>query len=90
MPKSLGVDELYRCCDGTVLSFETTEELPPLTGTIGQARALDAIDFGLSLESAGFNIFLLGENGTGKKSAIKSILEKQSLTRTVPSDWCYV
>ncbi len=90
MPKSLGVDELYRCCDEFALSFETTKDLPFLEGTIGQARALDAIDFGLSLESSGFNIFLLGENGTGKKSTIRSILEKQSLTRAVPSDWCYV
>ncbi|MGD0884741.1 MAG: ATP-binding protein [Thermodesulfovibrionales bacterium] len=90
MIKSLGVDELYRCCDEQVLSFETTDDLPPLEGTIGQARALDAIDFGLSLNSAGFNIFLLGENGTGRKSTIKSLLEKQSLANPVPADWCYV
>ncbi len=88
--KRLGVDELYRCCDETVLKFETTDELPPLEGTIGQARALDAIHFGLSLDSSGFNIFLLGDNGTGKMSTIKGILEKQSLTKPVPSDWCYV
>jgi lon-related putative ATP-dependent protease len=90
MMKRLSVDELYRCCDETVLQFETTEELPALEGTIGQARALNAIDFGLSLDSSGFNIFLLGENGTGKMSTIRGILEKQSLTKPVPSDWCYV
>jgi len=90
MAKSLGVEDLYRCCDEAVLSFETTEELAPLEGTVGQARALNAIDFGLSLDSSGFNIFLLGENGTGRKSTIKTILEKQSLTKPVPSDWCYV
>lgn len=90
MMKRLSVEELYRCCDDTVLKFETTEELLPLEGTIGQARALDAINFGLSLDSAGFNIFLLGENGTGKMSTIRGILEKQSLTKPVPSDWCYV
>lgn len=90
MAKKLGVDELYRCCDEKVLGFETTDELPPLEGTIGQTRALDAIDFGLSLDSSGFNIFLLGENGTGRMSTIKAIVEKQSLTRPVPSDWCYV
>jgi len=88
--KSLGVDELFRCCDETTLNFETTDELPPLEGTIGQTRALSAIDFGLSLESSGFNIFLLGENGTGRMSTIKAILKDQSLTKPVPSDWCYV
>ena len=88
--KRLGVDELYRRCDETALQFETTAELPPLEGTIGQARALNAIHFGLSLDSSGFNIFLLGENGTGKMSTIKGILEKESLTKPVPSDLCYV
>jgi len=88
--KRLSVDELYRCCDETVLQFETTDELPALEGTIGQARALNAIHFGLSLDSSGFNIYLLGENGTGKMSTIRGILEKQSLTKQVPSDWCYV
>jgi lon-related putative ATP-dependent protease len=90
MMKRLSVEDLYRCCDETVLKFETTEELSPLEGTIGQARALDAINFGLSLESRGFNIFLLGENGTGKMSTIRGILGKESLNKPVPSDWCYV
>ena len=90
MIKKLGVDELYRCCDEKVLGFKTTDEIPLLEGTIGQERALNAIDFGLSLDSSGFNIFLLGENGTGRMSTIKAIVEKQSLTRPVPSDWCYV
>ena len=73
--KTLGVDELFKCCDEAALRFETTDELPPLEGTIGQTRALSAIDFGLSLESSGFNIFLLGENGTGRMSTIKTILK---------------
>lgn len=90
MAKTLSADELYKCCDESMLQFETTDELPPLEGTIGQERALNAIDFGLSLDSSGFNIFLLGENGTGRMSTIKAILKRQSLTRPVPSDWCCV
>lgn len=90
MAKILSPDDLYRCCDERLLSFETTSELPPLEGTIGQERALNAIDFGLNLDSSGFNIFLLGENGTGRMSTIKAVLERQSLTKPVPSDWCYV
>lgn len=90
MIKSLGIDELYQCCDEHVLHFKTTEELPPLEGTIGQTRALSAIDFGLNLDSSGFNIFLLGDNGTGRMSTIRSVLVQQSLKKPVPSDWCYV
>lgn len=90
MAKTLSPDDLYRCCDVRTLPFETTNELPPLEGTIGQERALSAIDFGLNLDSSGFNIFLLGENGTGRMSTIKAVLERQSITKPVPSDWCYV
>lgn len=90
MIKPLHIDELYRCCEEEILQFGTTDELPPLEGTIGQTRALRAIDFGLSLDSPGFNLFLLGENGTGRMSTIKAILEKQSIDKPVPADWCYV
>jgi lon-related putative ATP-dependent protease len=89
-PKPLSSDELYSCCDPALLKFSTTEELPELAETIGQGRALNAIDFGLNLDSKGFNLFVLGENGTGKSTTIKSILNKKSAEEPVPSDWCYV
>ncbi|VAX32029.1 ATP-dependent protease La Type II, partial [hydrothermal vent metagenome] len=90
MAKSLTVDDLYRRCDTKLFSFKTTDELPPFEGTIGQDRALSAIDFGLSLESKGFNIYVLGESGTGKTSAIKTLLFKKAGQEPIPPDWCYV
>ncbi|MDP3111308.1 MAG: ATP-binding protein [Thermodesulfovibrionales bacterium] len=90
MPDKLSINELYKCCDMNIFKFNTTDDLPPFEGTIGQDRALKALDFGISLENSGFNIFILGENGTGKMSTIKSILSKQSLNEPVSSDWCYV
>ena len=90
MPDKLSVDELFRCCDPSIFAFNTTDDLPSFSGTIGQERALDALDFGLSLESTGFNIFLLGENGTGRMTTIKSILTDKASSEPVPPDWCYV
>jgi lon-related putative ATP-dependent protease len=89
-PKPLGSEELYSCCDPGLFKFSTTEELPDLTETIGQVRALNAIDFGLNLDSKGFNIYVLGENGTGKSTTIKAILNKKAAEEPVPADWCYV
>jgi lon-related putative ATP-dependent protease len=77
-------------CDPGQFTFESTEDIPPLEETIGQERALRAIDFGLGLESHGFNIYVLGESGTGKLSTVKSLLEKRSKDERVPDDWCYV
>ncbi len=89
-PKPLSSEDLYSCCDPALFQFTTTDELPELEETIGQSRALNAIDFGLNLDSKGFNIFVLGENGTGKSTTIKSILQKKAADEPVPVDWCYV
>ena len=90
MATTLDPDDLYKRCDPKFFSFKTTADLPPLDGIIGQRRALDAIDFGLNLQSAGFNIYVLGDSGTGKTSAIRSFISKKAETEIVPPDWCYV
>jgi lon-related putative ATP-dependent protease len=90
MPKKLSPEELYKCCDPQIMDFETTAEVKPLEGTIGQDRAMKALDFGLSLESVGYNIYALGESGTGKMSSIRSLLKELSQKEPIPSDWCYV
>lgn len=90
MLKKITADELYRSCDQSEFSFNTTDEIPVFTGTIGQIRALRALDFGLGINSHGFNIYILGESGTGKMTTIKAILEEKAKTESVPDDWCYV
>lgn len=77
-------------CDPALFKFKTTAELPPLAGTIGQDRALTAIDFGLGIGNHGFNLFVLGEPGTGRSSTVKKILRKRAADQPVPDDWCYV
>jgi lon-related putative ATP-dependent protease len=90
MYKKLGIEELYKFCDPNIFSFETTDELKEVKETIGQKRAIHALDFGLSLQSSGFNIFILGEHGTGKMTTVKSFLSKKAMQEPVPQDWCYV
>lgn len=40
------------------LGFEDTSEIEPLEDTIGQERAVEALEFGLQMTSSGFNIFV--------------------------------
>ena len=77
-------------CDASKLGFETTEELKDLTGAIGQDRAVAALDFGVHIDSDGYNIFVLGPVGTGRTSMTRSILEKVASEQPSPGDWCYV
>ncbi|HEU5360417.1 MAG TPA: ATP-binding protein, partial [Candidatus Deferrimicrobiaceae bacterium] len=90
MARVLSPDDLYKSCEPHLFEFRTTGEVPPLEGIIGQERALDSIDFGLNLSSTGFNIYVLGESGTGKASAIRSFISKKAEQEKVPPDWCYV
>jgi len=83
-------NELTWRCNPEQFEFKTTAELPALEGTIGQDRALTAIEFGLGIKDSGFNIFVLGEPGTGRSSTIKKILGAKAADETVPDDWCYV
>jgi lon-related putative ATP-dependent protease len=86
----LNYEELYKVCDPDIFSFKTTHDLPDFKGTIGQERAIHSLDFGLSLDSTGFNIFMLGEHGTGKMTTVKSFLAQKAMGEPVPEDWCYV
>ncbi len=86
----LDPEELAWQCDPAQFEFKTTAELPPLEGTIGQDRAMTSIEFGLGMRHDGFNIFILGEPGTGRASTIKKLLKARAEAEGVPEDWCYV
>lgn len=77
-------------CGLESFEFETTAELPQLAETIGQRRALQAIDFGLGIKDSGFNLFVLGQPGCGRSSTIKRILKQRTTQRQAPDDWCYI
>lgn len=77
-------------CDLQQFDFETTEDIPELEGSIGQERALKAIDFGLGIHDNGFNLYLAGEPGTGRNSTIRNLLKKKAREESPPQDWCYV
>jgi lon-related putative ATP-dependent protease len=86
---ALEAGQVRRRLDPAVLPFETTAEVPPLHGTIGQDRALDAIDFGLEVPTPGYNLFLAGAAGSGRESTIMDCLERVAATRPAPDDLVY-
>ncbi len=90
MLKKVTKEELSNCCDTSKLPFKSTDDINPLKETIGQERALSALEFGLDIDSHGFNIYILGESGTGKMTTVRKILEKKAKTEPTPDDWCYV
>ena len=82
-------DRLTTKCDPDELGFETTEELAPLEGTIGQERAVSALELGLDIDEPGFNLFISGLPGTGRNTALRSYVERIAIDKPVPPDWGY-
>lgn len=84
------LEKLYQHCDPQDLAFATTSELEELTDTIGQDRALEAIDFGVGMHHEGYNLFVLGSTGIGKHEVVIRELKRRAKEGNTPSDWCYV
>ncbi len=83
-------ESLCRHCDVETLKFETTAELEDLTETIGQDRAVEAIEFGLAMSQPGYNVFALGPPGIGRHQIVRKFVDARAEQAPVPSDWCYV
>ena len=80
-----------RCvCDHRIFKFKNTSEIKPLDEVIGQKRAVQAIEFGLNMKSAGYNIFVTGVEGTGKSTIVRELVSKHANTLPRPDDWCLV
>ena len=86
----LEASELRRVVNPATLGFKTTEELHPITGLIGQERALKAIQFGTNIKSHDFNMFVLGPPASGKSTAVKAHLGPKAAETPTPADWAYV
>ena len=88
--RELDADELRRTCSPDGLGFSSTAEVEPVEGTVGQQRAGEAIAFGLAAQTPGYNIFVSGPVGTGKRTALEASLHAHARLRPTPGDWVYV
>jgi lon-related putative ATP-dependent protease len=88
--RPLATSELRRLVDPATLGFKSTAELEPILGLIGQERALKAIQFGASIKSHDFNVFVLGPAASGKTTAVRQYLERAAAKKETPPDWVYV
>jgi lon-related putative ATP-dependent protease len=89
-PNELKSDKLYRICDPQKLGFESTEEIEKSINTVGQERAAGAIDLGMNISYPGYNIYVLGPAGMGKREIVQEFFEKKAKSDQTPPDWIYV
>lgn len=89
-PLALESRQLHQSCDPAQFGFQTTAELEALNELIGQTRATEAVRFGAGIRHEGYNIFVLGPAGVGKRSMVGQFLAKKAEAEPKSSDWCYI
>ncbi len=88
--RGLDAEQLSWHCDPAQFEFETTESLEDLQEILGQVRALEAVSFGIGMRQDGYNLYVLGPPGLGKRTTVKQYLERQATSEPTPPDWVYV
>lgn len=68
-------ENLRAVCEIDYLDEVYEKEEQPRDKIIGQDRALKALEFGLGIQSNGFNIYVAGLPGTGKETAVQEYVE---------------
>ncbi len=82
---------LRRTVDASTLGFASSAEPLHLElPWIGQERAAQAARFGLSMEQPGYNLFVLGEVGSGRSTLMGQMMRAEAALRAVPPDLCYL
>ncbi|MFA5869127.1 MAG: AAA family ATPase [Candidatus Bathyarchaeia archaeon] len=90
MVVELSYEKARKRCTTEIADCASTAELEPLQQIIGQDRAVKALQFGLKMKDGGFNIYVSGMAGTGRKTTIVNFLQEMAKGMPVPPDWCYV
>jgi predicted ATP-dependent protease len=83
--------ELRLTIDPYTLGFaDTSELLEQALPWIGQQRAEEAARFGLGMDQPDYNLFVLGEVGSGRSSLLKQAMLATAASKAVPPDLCYL
>ena len=90
MVVELSYEKARRRCRTDIVSCKSTADLTPLQQIIGQERAMRALQFGLKMKDGGYNIYVSGMPGTGRKTHIINFLTEKAKDMPTPPDWCYV
>ena len=82
--------DLKNLCNPNIFNFETTDELETSGLVYGQERGIAALQFGLSINAKGYNLYIEGPSGVGKTMYTKQYVSEIASKQKTPDDWCYI
>ena len=89
-PLRLPPEQLTVPIDLESLGFASTDDLEPFKGILGQDRAVEAMHFGVAMRRAGYNMFVMGEPGTGRFSYAMRYLRAEAKRMPTPQACVYI
>ncbi len=89
-PLRLSPEQLTAPIDLDAMGFVTTDDLEPFRGILGQDRAVEALQFGVAMHRPGYNVFVMGEPGTGRFSYVMRYLKAEAKRQITPQDCVFV
>jgi predicted ATP-dependent protease len=77
-------------CDPKTIPFQTTADIEPVSGDIGQERALRALRMGVEMTASGYNLFVCGLSGSSRGGMIVRMIEQVHPESEPAPDRAYV
>lgn len=87
---ALSTSQLRVVVDPAACVAQPDADSPVDLRVIGHERARAALEFGLSMSIPGFNIFAVGDTGTGRRTLISQALSSHAATLPAGAEWCYI
>ena len=88
--RRLGADEVRYRCDLSGMDIRSSADVSPSPTTVGQPEALEALKLGITMRRPGYNIFVVGETGTGRFAATRLMIEKAAIECPLTVGYSYV
>jgi hypothetical protein len=86
----LKIEDLRKRTNPDSLGLETTRDVECLDALIGQERAVKSISFGLEVQNKGYNIFVVGDHGSGRTTYSLERIRDRARSEKTPDDVIYV
>ncbi|MHA7881489.1 MAG: Lon protease family protein [Saccharospirillum sp.] len=88
--QALTSEQLTAQVDLSHLNIETTEDLEGTSGFLGQPRAKESLEFGIAMRGSGYNLYVMGESGTGRQSLVSKYVKDLADSQASPTEWAYI
>ncbi len=86
----LSATDLRAHIDLSYLNIESTADLEGVSSFLGQPRAKKSLEFGIAMRGGGYNLYVMGDTGTGRQSLVSKYVRELAESQQAPSEWAYI